>query len=119
MKQDAHRGFAEEGLQKSLVTGLLGSTEEPGFISAGRWAPPASDCPHRLPLDIALKQIGEPVGVQRSYFHRFTSICPVDLRAGRITTSNAGSGVHWPTRPEKSALGGRPIVARVSSSTTN
>ncbi len=35
-----------------------------------------------------------------------------------MISSNAGSGVHWPTRSEKSALRVRPMVARVSSSIT-
>ena len=77
-KQDIHRRFCQEGTQKKLVAVLLGASmksrldlsqndqRNPDFIA---FAQTISQ------LRIALKQIGEPVGVQRnSYFHLSQSI---------------------------------------------
>src|ERR1700685_69227 len=117
-KQNIHRGLGEEAGEKDFVPVLLRAAiksrldlrhddqRDPDFIA---FAQTVSQ------LRIALKQIGEPVGVEgNSYFHLSQSIWRWDA----ITSSNAGSGVQRPTKSEKSVLRGRPMVARVSSWTT-
>src|SRR5580692_3727809 len=118
-KQNSDRRFGQKALEKNLVPVLLGAAmkssldlgqddqRNPDFVA---FAQPVSQ------FGVALKQIGEPVGVQGdSYFHLSQSIWRWDA----ITSSNAGSGVQRPTKSEKSALRGRPMAARVSSSTTS
>ena len=122
-EQDSDRGLGQEASEKDFVAMLLRAAvesrldlgqdhqREPDFVA---FAQPVGQ------LRVALKQIGEPVGVERHshsappHFHLSQSI----WRWEAMISSNAGSGVHWPTRPEKSALRVCPMVARVSSLTT-
>src|SRR5580700_10805811 len=118
-KQNSDRGPSQEILQKNLVAVLLGAAKKSRFDLCQDHQGQPDLIAFAQPVSqpgVTLKQIGEPVGVQDdSYFHLSQSI----WRWEAITSSKAGSGVHWPTSSEKSDFRTRPMVARVSSSTTS
>ena len=117
-EQYRHGVTLEEAGKQSLVVSMACSTVEARFdFSQHDIGNPdfLAGSEKRRKVSISPKQVGQPIGVEsNSHFYLSGSI----RRWETITSSNPGSGSHWPTRSEKSAFTGLPMRARVNSSRT-